>query len=169
VEAQHLHFIDTGYCLFFSVVALPFVSPFLLPNMAPPQTDTACHDCVKILQAAATLLSLKSKERPPMILFHNSYQMRLAANLSSSKCHMCTLLGESIPRLLEPPDPKELMGLAISKARHDPDAATVTLCGYESSVCNCPALPLPRPWQGRASISSRQGRVGQGSYILTVG
>ena len=66
-----------------------------------------------------------------MILFHNSYQIRLAANLSSSKCHMCTLLGESIPRLLEPPDPKELMGLAISKARHDPDAATVTLCGYE--------------------------------------
>jgi hypothetical protein len=44
---------------------------------------------------------------------------------------MCTLLGGSILRLLEPPDPKELMGLAISKARHDPDAATVTLCGYE--------------------------------------
>jgi hypothetical protein len=131
VEAQHFHFIDTGHCLFFSAVALPFVSPFLLPNMAQPQTDTACHDCIKILQAAATLLSLKSKERPPMILFHNSYQMRLAANLSSSKCHMCTLLGRSIPRLLESPDPKELMGLAISKARHDPDAAIVTLSGYE--------------------------------------
>jgi hypothetical protein len=45
---------------------------------------------------------------------------------------MCTLLGRSIPRLLESPDPnKELMGLAISKARHDPDAATVTLSGRE--------------------------------------
>lgn len=101
--------------------------------MAQPQAHihTTCDDCVNIFIDAASLLASESAEEPAIALFDAPYQTRLACNVSSSKCHMCTLLCASIPKLLEAFDPKEIRGLAISKARHDPDAATVGLFGFE--------------------------------------
>lgn len=103
--------------------------------MAQPQpqahTHTTCADCVKIFTDAASLLASKSAEEPVIALFDVPYQTRLACNVSSSKCHMCTLLSASIPKLLEAFYPNEIRGLAISRARHDPDAATVGLFGFE--------------------------------------
>jgi hypothetical protein len=105
--------------------------------MAQLQIHTTCDDCIKIFKDAASLLSSKSEEeKSSVILFHPSYQSRLKANMSSSTCHMCTLLGASIPRLLESFDSKEVLGLAISRARHDPAAANVILVGCETDALN---------------------------------
>ncbi|KAK1780093.1 heterokaryon incompatibility protein-domain-containing protein [Copromyces sp. CBS 386.78] len=99
--------------------------------MAHLQIHTTCDDCIEILKHAASLLASESAEEPSMIVFHTSYQIRLAAKVSSSKCHMCALLSVSIPRLLEPLDSKEMLVLIISRAPHDKDPAAVTLCGCE--------------------------------------
>ncbi|RMJ18090.1 hypothetical protein CDV36_002225 [Fusarium kuroshium] len=44
---------------------------------------------------------------------------------------MCTLLHAQIPRLLEPSSSGEILALEISRAQHDPHAASVGLIGFE--------------------------------------
>ncbi|EXA29679.1 hypothetical protein FOVG_18847 [Fusarium oxysporum f. sp. pisi HDV247] len=99
--------------------------------MAQPQTHTTCDDCINILQDAASLLQSESVEASSASLFHIEHQLRLATNVSSSKCHMCTLLYAQIPRLLESFSSGEVLALAISRARHEPHGATVGLIGFE--------------------------------------
>jgi hypothetical protein len=100
-------------------------------GLAQPQIHTTCDDCISILQDAASLISSKSLEASSVTLFLTKHQSRLAANVSSSKCYMCTLLYAQIPRLLEPFNSGEALALAISRARHEPHAATVGLLGFE--------------------------------------
>jgi len=47
---------------------------------------------------------------------------------------MCTLLGTSIPRLLEPFDSREMLALTITRARQDPHAAVLALVGCEKEA-----------------------------------
>jgi hypothetical protein len=63
-----------------------------------------------------------------------SHQSRVAANISSAECHMCTLLGTSIPRLLKPFDPLEALVWRISGAQHDRDAVKLGLVGTARKV-----------------------------------
>lgn len=102
--------------------------------MAQPQTHTTCDDCIRILQDAASLLSSKSLEASSATLFHTKHQSRLTANVSSSKCHMCTLQYAQIPRLLESFNSKEVLALAIFRARHEPHAVTIGLVGFEGEA-----------------------------------
>ncbi|KAG4295200.1 hypothetical protein FPRO06_01784 [Fusarium proliferatum] len=99
--------------------------------MAQLQTHTTCDDCINILQDAASLLQTESVEASSASLFHVKHQLRLATNVSSSKCHMCTLLYTQIPRLLESFSPGEVLALEISKGRHGPHGATLGLIGFE--------------------------------------
>ncbi|KAI3323719.1 hypothetical protein HD806DRAFT_495435 [Xylariaceae sp. AK1471] len=57
--------------------------------------------------------------------------MRIAENVNLWRCQMCILLDASIPQLLEPSDPKVILALEISRARHGPDAAVLRLVGCE--------------------------------------
>lgn len=99
---------------------------------------TTCDDCVEILKHAAALLMSepKSSRESSLLPFDSSYQLRLEDRVSSPRCHMCALLSACIPRLLEPLDPKEMLVLAISSTRHDPNAATVSLVGCDVETLN---------------------------------
>ncbi|KAF5971607.1 heterokaryon incompatibility protein [Fusarium bulbicola] len=99
--------------------------------MAQPQNHTTCDDCINILQDAASLLQSESAEASSASLFHIEHHLRLATNVSSSKCHMCTLLYAQIPRLWESFSSEEVLALTISKGRHEPHGATVGLIGFE--------------------------------------
>lgn len=96
--------------------------------MAQSQMHTVCSDCIAIFREAATVLSSESAEEE-YLPFGASHRTRLTANVSQSKCHMCLLLNDSIPRLLEPPDPEELLLLNACQDRHDTKAVNISLVG----------------------------------------
>ncbi|KAK0722621.1 heterokaryon incompatibility protein-domain-containing protein [Lasiosphaeria miniovina] len=121
--------------------------------MEHPEMHTTCDDCVKILKHAAAFLTSEPKpsREPPLLLFDSSYQSRLVARVSSSECHMCVLLSDCIPRLLESLDPKEMLILSISGARHDQNAAIVSLVG-----CDVEALDLQQHFNGSLRIQEAE-------------
>lgn len=118
-----------------------------MAHLPTPQANTACNYCIRILADVACLLSPASVEDASMVVFDVAYQIRLTANVSSSKCHMCVLLSGSMPRLLQALDSSEVLGFAISRARHDPNAATIVLVG-----CEAEALDLQTHYTGSLRI-----------------
>ncbi|KAG8409265.1 hypothetical protein J3459_017160 [Metarhizium acridum] len=89
----------------------------------------------QILADTACLLSSASVQDALTVVSDVLYQIQLTANvLSSSKCHMRMLLSDSIPWLLEAFDSSEALGFGISRARHDPNSATVVLVGFNTEA-----------------------------------
>ncbi|KAL9070108.1 MAG: hypothetical protein Q9157_005932, partial [Trypethelium eluteriae] len=93
-------------------------------HMAHPQMNTVCSDCFSIFKIAASILYSQSAEEH-RLPFGIPYEARLAINVYSSTCHMCTLLHTSIPQLLEPSDPEDSRELIISRSPHDRAAIMV--------------------------------------------
>ncbi|OAA32751.1 Heterokaryon incompatibility [Moelleriella libera RCEF 2490] len=123
--------------------------------MERQQINTTCDHCINIFQDAASLLRSESLEASSTSLFYKKHQSRLAANVSSSKCHMCTLLHAQIPRLLESFSPGEVLALTISRARHEFHVATVGLIGFEKD-----AVERQTHYTGSLRIQhASQGRV----------
>ncbi|KAI1734602.1 hypothetical protein F4680DRAFT_437661 [Xylaria scruposa] len=99
--------------------------------MEQPQVPTVCNECTQILKDAASFIMSKFAGEAPMRLLDNSHQVQIAKNVRSQSCRICILLNASIPRLLGPFVSDEIPVLALSRARHGPDAAVLSLVGCE--------------------------------------
>lgn len=100
--------------------------------MAQMQLHTECDDCISLLQHAATIISQfaslsesSSSQKEWMILYDKQYQKRLLANVASSKCYMCVLLHEHIPRLSEYHCIGEKWHILVTRAQYDHLAANI--------------------------------------------
>ncbi|RYC55748.1 hypothetical protein CHU98_g10462 [Xylaria longipes] len=96
--------------------------------MAQPQVLAVCDECTQIIKDAASFISSEFAEAGPVRLLD---QVQIAKNVRSWSCQMCILLDASIPRLLKPFGSEEIPVLALSRARHGPDAAMLNLVGCE--------------------------------------
>lgn len=96
-------------------------------NMAQPQAYTTCDDCIKIFEDAGSILSSEPQAEPSRIPFNKSYQSRLAINRSASQCRMCTLLGASIPELLQPFGEGQKLELEMNIDKYDSAAVVLSL------------------------------------------
>lgn len=95
--------------------------------------NKTCDACVNLFENAAFLLSSGS-DKQLATDYTTDYQSQLMANVSLSKCHMCSLIAGNIPRSIESLGfAKELLEFTIDKITDDTDAITLGLTGHTTN------------------------------------
>ncbi|KAI1127877.1 hypothetical protein F5Y10DRAFT_187913 [Nemania abortiva] len=124
--------------------------------MAQPQVPTICDECTEILRNVASFLASESDWMYHTRVFDSSHQAQIANNVSLQSCQMCIHLGTSIPRLLEPLDPEEILRFCFFRAE------ITGYAGYLGLVCLDEGEELrTRNYSGELRIQDvQQGFVG---------
>lgn len=113
--------------------------------MTEQQLHTTCEDCTSLVQHAAAMIQ-SSDQYTVKTPYDSQYQSRLLANVTSSKCHMCTILHANIPQLILPFEPGERKEFWTQKLANDPLAAAIELCGLPDET------RMFRGWPGRLGV-----------------